>query len=109
VEENANGFVVGRTTMDEVLEKCGTPSLHKDNYTWIYIGQKVEENNFKDIKQIYRFVVRMTFDEAKVLKSIEKIDPSKNDDLAMNEEYVNLIPDHQAAQRIKKVLSENNS
>jgi outer membrane protein assembly factor BamE (lipoprotein component of BamABCDE complex) len=104
VEENFSGFVVGKTTTNDVLEKCGTPSLHKDNYSWIYVGSKVEENTFGDIKLVHRFTVRMTFDENKILKSIEKIDPKNSGDAAMDEEIVNLTNESQASQKVDGAL-----
>jgi outer membrane protein assembly factor BamE (lipoprotein component of BamABCDE complex) len=105
VEENLGQFIEGKTTMDDVLQKCGTPSLHQDNYSWIYIGSKVEEDNFKKIKLTYQFIVKMTFDQNKILKRIERITSNeKDDDSFMNMEFTRLMNDKQALKKMDKVL-----
>ncbi|MDR1982426.1 MAG: hypothetical protein LBQ08_01345 [Holosporaceae bacterium] len=109
LEENFDSFVVGKTTMNDVLERCGTPSLHTDNYSWIYIGLRVEEDVFNDVKQTYRFVVKMTFDQNKVLKSIEKIDTPGDSNASMDEEITNLVNESQAKSLADKIVMGNPS
>jgi outer membrane protein assembly factor BamE (lipoprotein component of BamABCDE complex) len=106
VEENFNSFVVGKTTTDDVLEKCGTPSLHKDNYSWIYVGSKVEEDAFNEVKSTHEFIVKMTFDHNKILRSIDKIDSGKRADLSIDEEITSLITDRQANLKVNDVLNK---
>ncbi|MDR0968667.1 MAG: hypothetical protein LBL99_03495 [Holosporaceae bacterium] len=103
VEENFESFVAGKTTTNDVLEKCGTPSLHKDNYTWIYVGGKVEEGPFGSPKAIQKFIVKMIFDQNKILRSIEKIDPKENGDF-MDEKNTNLMSEHTAKTKVDEVL-----
>jgi outer membrane protein assembly factor BamE (lipoprotein component of BamABCDE complex) len=107
VEDSFSSFVVGKTTMENVLEKCGTPSLLRSNYSWIYIGAKVEETAFEDVKLTQRFIVRMTFDQNKILKSIEKIDPKNDSQVFMDEEITNLMNDQQAQSLVKKAIGKN--
>jgi outer membrane protein assembly factor BamE (lipoprotein component of BamABCDE complex) len=104
VEESFSSFVVGKTTANEILEKCGTPSLHKNNYSWIYIGSKVEEDIFNHVKPTYKFIVKMTFDDNGILKNIEKIDDSK--DTKMDEEVTRLMTENQAALKVSTTLNE---
>ncbi|MDR0632096.1 MAG: hypothetical protein LBF54_02580 [Holosporaceae bacterium] len=105
VEESFNSFVVGKTTINDVLEKCGTPSLHRDNYSWIYVGSKVEEDVFNEVKPTYKFIVKMTFDHNNVLKSINKIDCRDHTDLSIDEEITSLITDHEANLKVNGALS----
>ena len=104
VEENFSAFIVGRTTMNEILKKCGTPSLHRDNYSWIYVGYKIEEDTFKNIKLIHEFTVRMMFDQNGILRLIEKIDPKNKVNVLMNEEITNLIGDAKARRMVNEEL-----
>jgi outer membrane protein assembly factor BamE (lipoprotein component of BamABCDE complex) len=109
VEESFKSFVIGKTTMDDVLTKCGTPSLHRDNYSWIYVGLKVEEDRMKNIKPFYTFIVKMTFNQNKILESIEKIDQNNLKEINMDEEIVRLISEKQAKLRVKTALSRNSN
>jgi outer membrane protein assembly factor BamE (lipoprotein component of BamABCDE complex) len=102
VEENMTEFVVGKTTMADVLKKCGTPSLHKDDFTWIYIGCQSEEVAFGSVDLNNRFIVRMRFDPSKVLRSVEKINPGESDEIATDEEITNLISDKEVDAKVKK-------
>ncbi|MDR1375448.1 MAG: hypothetical protein LBJ45_01375 [Holosporaceae bacterium] len=103
VEENMPRFIIGKTTMAEVLEKCGTPSLHKDDFTWIYIGSKSEEVAFGSVDLKNRFIVRMRFDPSKVLQSLEKINPQENDEISSDEEITNLISDKEVTAKVEKL------
>ncbi|MDR2106912.1 MAG: hypothetical protein LBO73_00040 [Holosporaceae bacterium] len=91
-EEYLDGFIVGKTSMNEVLSKCGTPSLHRDNYSWIYVASTTEEDIFKNITPIREFVVKLVFDKNKILKSVQKISlPKDRGDIIMDEEITELI------------------
>jgi outer membrane protein assembly factor BamE (lipoprotein component of BamABCDE complex) len=107
VEESFNTFIIGKTTTSDVLKKCGTPSLRKDNFSWIYIGYREEEDTLKNIKRVYEFIVKMIFDQSGILKSIEKVDPKNNADILMDEEFTSLIGDNQAKLTIDKDIDRN--
>jgi outer membrane protein assembly factor BamE (lipoprotein component of BamABCDE complex) len=106
VEESFNSFVVGKTTMSDVLEKCGTPSLHCDNYSWIYVGLKTEEDRFKNVKSFYDFIVKITFNPDRTLKLIERIDPTNRREITMDKEVTRLIEEKQAVHQIKAALAK---
>ncbi|MDR2158247.1 MAG: hypothetical protein LBO02_02945 [Holosporaceae bacterium] len=93
VKENLKNFAVGKTTMQDVLARCGAPSLLRGDYLWIYIGAKSEEITFGDIKLTDKFIVRMKFDANKILQSIEKVESQlkEDDNIDMNEEITGLI------------------
>ncbi|MDR2781878.1 MAG: hypothetical protein LBB21_05520 [Holosporaceae bacterium] len=107
VEESFNSFKVGKTTMNDVLEKCGTPSLHRSNYSWIYVGLKVKEDRLKNIEPFYEFIVKMDFDQNKILESIEKVDPKSRKNVLMDEEVTRLISEKQAVHRVKMALQNH--
>ena len=94
-------FVEGRTTMEEVLESCGTPSLHKDNFTWIYLGGKSEETSFRGVEMKDRTVIRLTFDVNRILKHKEIIHPL-NDAYNFDEEATNLISNTESEAFLRK-------
>jgi len=103
LDEKFSKFVKGETTMDDVLRQCGTPSLHRDNYTWIYVGAKSAEESFKSIKLTNRFIVKMIFDENKVLSSIERIQLQEDDGGApMDEDTTQLVAEKRISEKLKK-------
>lgn len=108
VEENLGKFVVGKTTMSDVIELCGTPSLHKDNFTWIYIGAKSEDVAFHAIAMTNRCVVKMTFDSNKVLRSVNRIPLSEDDSLLTDEEITQLMTEQQAEKKVRASLRKEN-
>jgi outer membrane protein assembly factor BamE (lipoprotein component of BamABCDE complex) len=80
------GFVVGQTKVNEVLDKCGTPSIYRDPLTWIYIKYKSEEIAFKRANAKDKLVVRMKFDQNGVLRSLDTIKADKFQDVQEDEE-----------------------
>jgi outer membrane protein assembly factor BamE (lipoprotein component of BamABCDE complex) len=102
VEESFDTFIIGKTTASDVLEKCGTPSIRKDNFSWIYVGYREEEDTLKNIKRVHEFIVKMSFGQNGLLKSIEKIDSKDNADIVMDEEFTGLIGDNQTELKIDK-------
>ena len=100
-EKEAVSFVVGRTTMEDVLKSCGSPSLHKDNFTWIYIGGRSEEASFRGIQMKERSVVKLIFDKNKVLKDKVIIHPT-NKEYGFNEEVTDLISNKEVETLLKK-------
>lgn len=106
IPECVDSFVVGETTMDEVIKKCGTPSLHKDNLTWIYLSGRSEVTSFKIVEMKNNLVVRLTFDENKILRNIEKLHP-EDVVLLENDEAAPLITEAEAQKLVKSnILSE---
>jgi outer membrane protein assembly factor BamE (lipoprotein component of BamABCDE complex) len=86
--EKINEFTVGKTTMEEVFKKCGSPSFRKNERTWIYVCYRSEEISFKDVELKDRFVVRMKFNGNDILESIEKIKSPPSDGLITPDDEV---------------------
>jgi outer membrane protein assembly factor BamE (lipoprotein component of BamABCDE complex) len=104
--EKFYSFKSGKTTTEDVLRECGTPSLHKDNYTWIYVSAKSHEKAFQDVKLKEKCVIKMVFNEKKILKSIEKIKQKQNNDILMDEDITPLLSDVKAQKQIE-IESQN--
>lgn len=100
-EKQFESFVEGRTTMEDVIESCGTPSLHKDNFTWIYLGGRSEETSFKGIEVKNRTMIKLTFDTNKVLKSKEII-RSSGSIYNFDKETTSLISNAEAGSLLRK-------
>ncbi|MBO4405901.1 MAG: outer membrane protein assembly factor BamE [Alphaproteobacteria bacterium] len=94
-EKHLGSFVIGQTTMEDVLKSCGTPSLHRDNFTWIYLGGRSEETSFRGVEMKDRTAIKLTFDANKVLKNKEVIRPS-NSEFSFDEETTDLISNKEA-------------
>ncbi|MDR1560864.1 MAG: hypothetical protein LBS23_00725 [Holosporaceae bacterium] len=108
VKDHINSFIVGKTTMAEILEKCGTPSLHKNNLTWIYIGGKSKEIAFQGVELKNRFVVKMQFDSNKTLTSIERVKLSKNDEILADDDVTELMSEKQAKTKANNAINNRN-
>ncbi len=108
VEDNLSKFIVGKTTMSDVIGMCGTPSLHKDNFTWIYIGAKSEEIAFHEVAMTKRCIVKMTFDSNKVLRAIDRIPLSDDSAILTDEEITNLITEKQVEEQLKTAFRKVN-
>lgn len=104
VADNLDKFIVGRTTMSEVISMCGTPSLHKDNYTWIYIGAKSEEVAFHEVEMKDKCIVKMTFGTDKMLRSVDRIPLSDDSVVLQDESLTPLITDEYAKRRAEEIL-----
>ena len=100
-EKQFESFVEGRTTMEDVIESCGTPSLHKDNFTWIYLGGRSEETSFKGVEVKNRTIIKLTFDTDKILKRKEIVRPSGST-YVFDKEMTNLISNAEAGSLLKK-------
>lgn len=95
------GFVVGKTTVNDVLNECGTPSIYKDPLTWIYIKYKSEEIAFRRVEAKDKVVVRMRFDQNGLLQSMNTIDTSKFKDVPEDKEITEpLAKQHRAATKV---------
>lgn len=88
--KQVDSFTVGKTTMEDVIESCGTPSLHKNNFTWIYIGGRSEEVSFRDVEIKNRSIIKLVFDKNKVLKSKKVMHPTSSD-YNFDDESTNLV------------------
>ena len=99
-EKYLESFVIGKTTMEDVLNTCGTPSLHRDNFTWIYIGGRSEETSFKGIEMKNRVAIKLTFDTNKVLKNKETIRPA-NGKFSFDEGTTDLISSKEVESLLK--------
>ena len=100
-EKEIGSFIVGKTTMEDVLRSCGSPSLHKDNFTWIYIGGRSEEVSFSGVQLKDRSVIKLIFDKNKVLKDKVMIRPS-NEKYSFDEEFTELISNKEVEILLKK-------
>ncbi|MDR3179312.1 MAG: hypothetical protein LBT70_00215 [Holosporaceae bacterium] len=96
-------FVVGKTTIQDVLKNCGSPSLCHGNSVLIYIGYKSEEVSFQDVKLKDRFTVRMEFDTEGILKSIQKADEKGMSNVGLDEDVTGLTTDAEALSTLKKI------
>jgi len=100
-EKQFKSLVEGKTTMEDVLVSCGTPSLHRDNFTWIYLGGRSEETSFKGVEMKNRTMIRLKFDTNRILKNKEIVHPS-DDEYNFNEETTYLISNAEAGSLLKK-------
>lgn len=100
-EKQFESLVEGKTTMEDVLVSCGTPSLHRDNFTWIYLGGRSEETSFKGVEMKNRTMIRLKFDTNRILKNKEIVHPS-DDEYNFNEETTYLISNAEAGSLLKK-------
>lgn len=103
--KQVDSFTIGKTTMEDVIESCGTPSLHKNSFTWIYIGGRSEEVSFKDIEIKDRSIIKLVFDENKVLKSKEVTHPI-NGSYNFDDENVNLISNKEVRDIVAEKVHE---
>jgi len=99
--KQVDSFIIGKTTMEDVLRSCGTPSLHKNNFTWIYIGGRSEEVSFKNTEIKDRYVLKLIFDKNKVLKDKIVTHPTK-EDYSFDEEVTDLISNAEVEALLKK-------
>ncbi len=99
--KEVDSFVVGRTTMEDVLKSCGSPSLHKDSFTWIYIGGRSEEVSFSGVQLKEHSVIKLIFDKNKVLKNKEIIHPSSKE-CHFDREVTDLISNREAEIFLKR-------
>ncbi|MDR2794435.1 MAG: hypothetical protein LBB12_01515 [Holosporaceae bacterium] len=97
-----DSFVVGKTTLEDVLKNCGSPSLCHGSSILIYIGYKSEEVSFRDVELKDRITVRMEFDANGILKSIQKADEKGMSNVGLDEDVTGLTTDAEALSTLKK-------
>ncbi len=99
-EQKVDSFIIGKTTMSDVLRECGTPSLHKNDFTWIYIGGVSEEISFKSVNMKNKVIIKLIFDQNKILR--EKIvTKPKETEYSFNPDTTNLITDQEVNSLLK--------
>ena len=101
IKKEIDSLIVGQTTMEDVLRSCGSPSLHKDSFTWIYIGGRSEEISFSGTHLKDRSVIKLIFDKNKVLKNKIVLHP-KNEECSFVEEFTDLISNKEVENLLKK-------
>lgn len=99
-----DSFKVGVTKMQDVLSSCGTPSIHKDNYDWIYISFIAHDTAFQDVSLKERSVVRLKFDRNQVLKSVDRVALPESDEISLDGEPGKLITEAE----LDKILAPSN-
>ncbi len=74
------------TTADEVKNIWGPPTVTAtfDDKTWYYIGKKTETMGIFKNKTIEERIIAIKFDEFETVTSIEDIDPSNIQDIAID-------------------------
>jgi outer membrane protein assembly factor BamE (lipoprotein component of BamABCDE complex) len=90
--EKIGDFVVGKTHESDVLKACGSPSFMVNAKSWIYLGYRSEDVAFRKIELKDRIVVRMTFDQNGVLKTIDRVNQDNTPVQSFDEEITGLIP-----------------
>ena len=105
--DNVDTFVVGKTTVADVVRACGSPSIQKDNFVWIYSGWRSEELAFRNVDVKDKMIVRMAFDKNGVLKSLDKIksENDKNSKIITDDVETQAISEKEAEAIVKNGLS----
>lgn len=76
-DDELSQLKIGKTKTAQVLDICGSPSLFKDNHTWIYIGGIGAEHTLKTHEISNKRVVKLIFSEKGLLKKIEVSTPNE--------------------------------
>ena len=100
ISDHVDSFVIGKTTMQEVIQKCGTPSLQSEKSVWVYVGARSEEQSFKGVSMKDCNVYQLTFDDKDVLKAIDTLN-AEGDGVKLDDgNYTKLISDAEAESKI---------
>ncbi len=102
IGEEVDSFVIGKTTMEDVLEKCGTPSLHRDDLNWVYFSANSEVTSFKGCELKDQKIIKLKFGMDKILRDIQKITP-KDVELLTDDDYTILITEGEVNKLVKPV------
>jgi outer membrane protein assembly factor BamE (lipoprotein component of BamABCDE complex) len=75
----------GTSTREEVAAKLGTPTEIStfDDKTWYYVGRQTEQYSFLDPEVVKQQAIQVTFDDKGIVKSLDKLDLSQAQDIAM--------------------------
>jgi outer membrane protein assembly factor BamE (lipoprotein component of BamABCDE complex) len=76
-DDRLSQVTVGQSTAREVATLLGTPTTVAtfDERTWYYIGQRTEQRAFFRPDVVDRRVLKIRFDEAGVVRSLEEYGP----------------------------------
>lgn len=101
INEHVKSFKIGQTTTQEVLQKCGTPSLHQDSFNWLYVGAISEESAFKPAKLKDRSVIKLTFNSSGILTNIQEVELPQSDAIAFDQDREPLINEKQVNEKVR--------
>ena len=88
--ENMQNFEVGKTTAQEIVDLCGSPSLQRDNLNWIYIKAESEDIAFRKVEVKNQKVVKLKFNKQGVLEELEEIPQNNEINLPFDEDVTSL-------------------
>lgn len=88
--ENMQNFEVGKTTAQEIVDICGSPSLQQDNLNWIYIKAESEDIAFRKVEVKNQSVVKLRFNTKGVLEAMEEVPQAKEINLPFNDDITPL-------------------
>ena len=91
--ENMQNFQVGKTTAQEVVDVCGSPSLQQDELNWVYIKAESEDIAFRKVEVKNQSVVKLRFNRQGILESMEEIPQANEINIPFDEEITSL-PTH---------------
>ena len=76
-DDRLSQLVVGQTTARDVAGLLGTPTTVAtfDERTWYYIGQRTEQTAFFDPAVVERRILKISFNEAGVVESLDEYGP----------------------------------
>ncbi len=83
-------FKVGKTTAQEIVDVCGSPSLQRDDLNWIYIKAESEDIAFRKVEVKNQRVVKLRFNQRGILESMEEIPQANEINISCNEEITPL-------------------
>ena len=96
ISDQIGSFVIGKTTMSEVMQKCGSPSLQQDKTNLIYVGARSEVVAFKGNSMKDHSVFTLEFDQNNILKNIKRLDVSGTGIELKDEKFTQLLKDPEA-------------
>ena len=88
--ENMQQFKVGKTTAQEIVDICGSPSLQQDNLNWIYIKAESEDIAFRKVEVKNQSVVKLRFNRNGILESMEEVPQANEINLPFDEDITPL-------------------
>lgn len=75
----------GESTREQVIASLGTPTQIStfDDKIWYYVGRQTEQYSFLDPEVVKQQAIEVTFDDKGVVKTLDKLDLSQSQDIAM--------------------------
>ena len=73
-EHQLRNIVVGESGRAEVLEIAGPPLTRNDTYgeSWFYVSSHFQKDGYKEVEEVDRQVVAISFDSEGVVSNVEK-------------------------------------